>query len=158
MEQKCYCGSGKSYENCCKPFLEQGVHPQTAEALMRSRYSAYVLSNDEYLGKTWLEATRPGDLDMTSDSPDQWNGLEIIEAVQGGINDTKGEVEFIARFTVNGKTGQLHERSSFVKEKGIWYYQNGESVNQPSKNKKKVGRNTPCPCGSGKKYKKCCGP
>lgn len=158
MSQSCYCFSGRNYEICCKPFIEQGKSAPTAQLLMRSRYSAYVLTNSEYLKRSWHKDTVPDELDLESEMPDQWTGLEIVAAERGGADDTEGEVEFIASFTVNGKAGQLHERSFFVKENEIWYYRDGEPVTQETKKKTKIGRNAPCPCGSGKKYKKCCGP
>ena len=88
-----------------------------------------------------------------------WLGLEIVDTEAGGMDDENGVVEFIARFTEKGQPKQHHERSRFSKHAGRWYYLDGE-VPKPQTQRHegpKVGRNDPCPCGSGKKYKKCCG-
>ncbi len=109
---------------------------------MRSRYSAYVLKLSDYLLDTWHASTRPLNLDISSDDT-PWLRLLIIA--------TESEhVEFAAFY----RGGQLHEKSRFVNEEGRWYYLDGE-VLPPIE--EKVGRNAPCPCGSGKKFKRCCG-
>jgi SEC-C motif-containing protein len=109
---------------------------------MRSRYSAYVLKNSDYLRATWHPSTRPAGLDI-SDDETPWQRLLIVST---------GEefVEFAAFY----QGGQLHERSRFAREGGRWFYLDGELL-PPLEDK--VGRNAPCPCGSGKKYKRCCG-
>jgi len=116
---------------------------------MRSRYTGYVLKLSEYLSRTWHSSTRPSSLDIADDQT-PWQRLEIIATDKGGQNDAEGSVEFAAFF----RGGQMHERSRFVKEDGRWFYLDGEIM--PPASMKKVGRNDPCPCGSGKKYKKCC--
>ncbi len=122
----------------------------TAEALMRSRFSAFVLKNSAYLLASWQSSTRPPELDL-SDDETHWQRLHIMASEQGTAGDSTGYVEFAAFYD----GGQLHERSRFVREEGRWVYVDGEIL--PPVEPVKVGRNDPCPCGSGKKYKKCCG-
>ena len=117
---------------------------------MRSRYSAYVLRDSAYLRDTWHLSTRPADLDISKDET-PWQRLVIADLEKGGENDSEGVVEFAAYF----QGGQLHERSRFIKEGGNWFYLDGEML--PPLKQEKPGRNAPCPCGSGKKYKRCCG-
>lgn len=122
----------------------------TAEALMRSRFSAFVLKNADYLVATWHPSTRPVALDLSSDTT-VWQHLKIIACDEGRECDSRGEVEFAAYF----EGGQLHERSRFLREEGRWYYVDGEIL--PPLTEAKVGRNASCPCGSGRKFKRCCG-
>ncbi len=117
---------------------------------MRSRYCAYVLKRSDYLAATWHPSTRPASLDVSSDDT-AWQRLVIVDTEKGGIDDREGEVEFAAYFL----GGELHERSRFLKEAGQWLYVDGDIL--PPRTEVKVGRNDPCPCGSGKKFKKCCG-
>ncbi len=133
----CPCGSGRDYTDCCKPYHD-GQPAPSPEALMRSRYSAFVLKLEAYLLATWLPDTRPATLEL-DDVP--WRGLRVIHA--------EGDrVEFAADF----EGGQLHERSRFENIDGRWFYRDGEMLPPV-----KPGRNEACPCGSGRKYKKCCG-
>lgn len=117
---------------------------------MRSRFSAYVMKNAGYITTTWHASTRPAGLDLSVDDT-RWQRLAILATENGGEDDVAGFVEFVAWFP----GGQLHERSRFVKEDGRWLYVDGEIL--PPVSEVKVGRNDPCPCGSGKKFKKCCG-
>lgn len=149
----CPCGSGLDYPLCCGP-LHDGVPAATAEALMRSRYSAFVKRDAGYLLATWHPSRRPPALDL--DDPQQWLGLEVRGTAAGGPDDDTGTVEFVARYKDRGRAGRLHESSRFVREDGRWYYLDGlprETAGQTEK----IGRNAPCPCGSGRKYKRCCG-
>lgn len=121
---------------------------------MRSRYSAYVLHLADYLSATWHSSTRPPELSF-DDSEPRWCGLEILSTRQGGEDGERGEVEFVAQWLApEGRSGGLHERSRFVREAGCWYYVDGDILPTVVH---KVGRNEPCPCGSGKKFKQCCG-
>lgn len=117
---------------------------------MRSRYSAYVLQRTDYLLRTWHPTTRPVNLDLAAEGV-VWQGLEIIGRSHGTGEDDEGAVEFVAHC----QAGQLHERSRFIRESGQWYYLDGTLL--PPVQKEKLGRNDPCPCGSGRKFKKCCG-
>lgn len=165
----CPCQSGAIFAACCAPFLRGQAVPPTAESLMRSRYSAYVCRASEYLLATWHPTHRPRKLDLRSDST-EWLGLRIVDVVDGGSDDQSGIVEFIARFRQGGHVASLHERSRFVRTDGTWLYVDGEvkrqqpqaspSASPPASPVTRVagpGRNDPCPCGSGQKYKRCCG-
>lgn len=120
----CPCGSGNTYNQCCRQYHDGKAAP-TAEALMRSRYSAYVLRNGAYLHRSWHTTTRPNKKGLMQLPPTEWLGLEIVRTEQGGEQDATGLVEFIARYQDGGQTGQLHETSRFVKESGRWYYVDG---------------------------------
>jgi SEC-C motif-containing protein len=116
----CHCGSGRPYARCCEPWLLGAAAP-TAEALMRSRYSAYVLKQHDYLLATWHPGTRPPAL---GDAPARWLGLEVRRAEQQ--DTTHAVVEFVARYRVDGRGHRLHEVSRFVREDGRWYYVDGD--------------------------------
>lgn len=119
----CPCGSGQPYAACCGPRhvgLVEGVHASTPEALMRSRYSAYVWGLVDYLTATWHPSTVPHDLAL---SPVKWLGLEVRHAQSAG--DT-GVVEFVARCREGGRAQRLHETSRFVRQDGRWYYLDGQ--------------------------------
>ncbi|HEY0721074.1 MAG TPA: YchJ family metal-binding protein [Gammaproteobacteria bacterium] len=153
MYKYCPCGSGLTYQACCSRYHD-GLAAPSAEALMRSRYSAYVLKLAEYLRATWHSSTRPATLSFASDEP-KWCGLQILHTCGGSESERQGEVEFIARWiSVDGKCGALHERSRFLREEGRWFYLDGELFPTVAM---KVSRNAPCPCRSGKKFKQCCG-
>jgi SEC-C motif-containing protein len=118
---------------------------------MRSRYSAYVMQDADYLVATWYPQTRSPALTtdlLGSFGNTHWLGLTVYEAA-AGENENEGYVSFVARFEEQGKESAIIERSRFLKENGRWYYVDGT--------RPQFGRNDPCPCGSGKKYKKCCG-
>jgi len=122
---------------------------------MRSRYSAYVLDEFEYLADSWHSSTRPKNL-APNETGLVWQGLEIVATDTGQPGDEHGEVEFIARLSIDGKPAQIHERSRFVREDGKWRYLDGNILKGAPLRTEKTGRNSPCPCGSGKKYKRCC--
>lgn len=124
-DNACPCGSGKAYAACCGPYLDGGQRPATAETLMRSRYSGYVLARKDYLLGTWHQSTRPGTLDLDDSSIVNWLGLKIVRAEAGGSDDARGVVEFVARYKVGGKAHRLHEISRFVREGGRWFYLDG---------------------------------
>lgn len=115
----CPCDSGNTYSTCCKP-LHDGAAAPTAEALMRSRYAAYVLELGTYLLSTWHPSTRPRSLEPQRT---KWLGLTVMQHNQMGDTAT---VEFVARYKVQGKAHRLHERSRFVREDGRWYYVDGD--------------------------------
>jgi SEC-C motif-containing protein len=153
----CPCQSGLDFAACCGPVLSGSPAP-TALALMRSRYTAYARGDVAHLARTLAPEHRAG-FDMADVSAGmretQWLGLEILGTVDGGENDSTGIVEFVARFLAQGQTRVLHERSRFRRDTHDgWVYVDGETALQPVK---KPGRNDPCPCGSGRKFKQCCG-
>lgn len=117
----CPCGSGKQYDLCCGLYIEQRERAPTAEILMRSRYTAYVLRDVAYLLATWHPRTRPAALDL--DAGTKWVGLEVKRHEQ---DDTHAVVEFSARYKINGKAGKLHETSRFARAGEAWLYLDGE--------------------------------
>lgn len=119
----CWCGSLLSPAACCLPHIEGSSIPETAEQLMRSRYSAYVLQRTDYLQATWHVTTRPPQ-DMNDDGPGiKWTGL-IVHAHES--NDNEAIVSFTASCKVSGRLSRMHERSRFVHEDGRWWYVDGE--------------------------------
>ena len=150
----CPCGSGQGYADCCGPYLSGAAQPPTALALMRSRYTAYARRDAAYLLASWHPDTRPAALDFSHDAT-EWAGLAIVRQEAGAAGDAEGVVEFVAACRQGGMTRRLRESSRFVKEAGVWLYWDG--ILAPDVPAAKPGRNDPCPCGSGQKYKKCCG-
>lgn len=154
----CPCGSEKDFTHCCAPYLRGDAFPPSAEALMRSRYTAYVKHDDAYLLTSWDPQTRPDNPSPSADKGTTWIDLRIVRSEAGGETDNAGVVEFIAAYDVRGVPGQLHETSRFRRnEAGHWVYIDGDTRQPARRSEAKVGRNDPCPCGSGKKFKKCCG-
>jgi SEC-C motif-containing protein len=157
----CPCGSGLELAACCGPLLD-GAPAPTAEALMRSRYSAYVLRNYEHLARS-LSVEQRKDFDAGEAKnwaeASEWLGLTILRTERGGPDDDEGVVEFSARFRMQGQVREHVESATFGREDGRWVYtgqleRRGQTVRREGP---KVGRNDPCPCGSGKKFKKCHG-
>jgi SEC-C motif-containing protein len=120
-ESPCPCG-GSAYAACCGRFIEGGAIPQTAEELMRSRYTAYTQRNEPYLKATWHASTRPDDPVTQDDEGMKWLGLEVRKHAPAGDDAT---VEFVARYKVGGRAHRLHEVSRFVREEGRWFYVDG---------------------------------
>lgn len=117
-------GSGQALTTCCGRYLDGGVAAPTAEALMRSRYSAYVLLREDYLLATWHASTRPAQLGLAQEVSTKWIGLEVKRHEQQDENHAV--VEFVARYKVNGRAHRMHETSRFVREGGCWYYVDGD--------------------------------
>ncbi|MGV8968903.1 MAG: YchJ family protein [Microbacteriaceae bacterium] len=113
---QCPCDPAEVYRSCCGPFHSGSALALTAERLMRSRYSAYVVGDSRYLLATWHPSTRPRSLDLTADAG--WRGLTILGTRKGGLLDNRGTVEFEAVYA----GGSQHENSTFVKEDGFWFY------------------------------------
>lgn len=153
----CPCGSTKEYEACCGIFLDQHNIPDTPEKLMRSRYTAYSLAKTDYIRQTMSGKALMGFDESDAKKWAQrilWIGLEVKQCYLE--TPEKGYVEFVARFLDNNQLKKIHELSEFHKENNQWYYVNG--INKETltlKNKPKIGRNSLCPCGSGKKFKNC---
>lgn len=156
--QPCACGSGCSYARCCKPLLCGLLPAASAEQLMRSRYTAYVRGDEAYLLGSWHPDTRPPSLQLSAEPAPHWLGLQVLATEHGQAGDVEGVVEFRARYRVGGRAGVLHESSRFLCEQGRWYYLDGEMQGPAPGRGGKQGRNAPCPCGSGRKFKRCCGP
>jgi len=154
----CPCGSGKAFDACCSPVIAGQVKAAAPEALMRARYSAFATGSTEFLTES-LHPDHRHDHDAAATKrwaeKSDWLGLEIVHAEAG---DEEGVVEFIATFKEKGIVRRHHEKSRFKKEGDHWYFVDGQLVLPATQvnEGRKVGRNEPCPCGSGKKYKKCC--
>ncbi len=123
----CPCGSSIKFSLCCEPFLTNNDNPITAEALMRSRYSAFVTENEPYLLNTWHRDNRPGHIDF--DPNTKWLGLKIKHCKAGLASDSYGWVEFVARFKIAGKAERIEELSYFIKEGKQWLYVSAEDKN-----------------------------
>jgi len=158
----CPCCSGLPFADCCGPLLSGAAKASGPEALMRSRYSAYTLQDMPYLART-LHPSQRGDYDEAGAEKwareSEWDDLEIIRVGADPANPNRGTVEFRARYRSNGNRLEHHELAEFRKTGDNWYFYDGKLVGpgQFKRDAPKVGRNDPCPCGSGKKYKKCCG-
>ena len=158
--EPCPCGSSRPYDSCCEPIIDGRQSAATAEALMRARYSAHVKVAIDFL----FDSTHPdhrqgydhaGTKEWAANS--QWHGLEILATHLGGPKDRTGEVEFVARFRDKSGLRTHHERGQFEQKDGTWLFTEGIMVKPQPLSVAKVGRNDPCPCGSGLKHKKCCG-
>ncbi len=158
----CPCGSGRAYEECCEPYIEGRAPAPTAEALMRSRYTAHALRKFDYLNETVHPDLRDendhAEMQQWSEAV-EWTGLDILSTRKGTEDDDTGEVSFEAHYAVRGMPQSMREDAFFRREDNRWYYVDGNVYGQePYRHETpKIGRNEPCPCGSGKKYKKCCG-
>jgi len=157
----CPCGSGADYADCCQPIVSGEKKAETAEQLMRARYSAYTQVEMDFLFNSIHpdgreENDRDGARDWAENS--QWHGLEVIEISGGTAEDDTGTVEFAANYTHEDADHRYHEVATFKKEDGQWYFAEGKpGVRKPVvREEPKIGRNDPCPCGSGRKYKRCC--
>lgn len=158
----CPCGSGAGFAQCCQPVIAGEKKAATAEQLMRARYTAYTQAEMDFLFESLHpdnreENDRDGAKDWAENS--DWHGLEIRESTQGTAADETGTVEFVASYTYEDDRKDYHEVASFQKVDGSWYFLEGKpGVRKPIvREEPKVGRNDPCTCGSGKKYKRCCG-
>jgi SEC-C motif-containing protein len=158
----CVCGLGESTETHCLPIIKGTAKALTAEAVMRARYAGYVLGEIDFIMDS-LHPEHRKDVDRKSSETwskkAKWLGLEILSTKDGGENDDSGEVEFRAHFEMKELRQEHHERATFERYNGKWYFVDGQQVsNVPVvREGPRVGRNDPCPCGSGKKHKKCCG-
>ena len=158
----CPCNSGLSYAECCEPLIKGATKAAGPEALMRARYSAFAQVEMPYL----LETLHPGQRnDYDEDGATKWakesdwTGLEIVKVTGDPATDNSGTVEFKASYRRNNEKQEHHELAEFRKTNGTWYFYDGKMVtaSQFRRDTPKVGRNYPCRCGSGKKFKKCCG-
>ncbi len=157
----CPCGSNFVYDTCCRPVIKGERPARTAEQLMRSRYSAYVKKELDYLLTSLHPEHRSGYDEKSTRAwaeSTEWHGIKIVTTTAGGPEDSEGQVEFVASYTEKGNRQEHHELSRFKKEQGSWYYTTGKTMPKPSvRAAPKIGRNDPCSCGSGRKFKKCCG-
>jgi SEC-C motif-containing protein len=153
----CLCCSNLTYGECCQPFHTGEKIPTTAKALMRSRYTAYALRDGAYLQATWDATKRPESIDFSRENI-EWLRLEITETKKGGLKDSKGLVTFKAYYRQDGEEHVMNEISRFTKQGGRWFYLDGviKSIGKVGQ-QTNLGKNAPCVCGSGKKFKRCCG-
>ncbi|MFO6422270.1 YchJ family protein [Motilimonas sp. KMU-193] len=153
----CHCGNPLPYQECCQPYHLGLKQAPTCEALMRSRFSAYIEQQGDYLFNTWHPDTRhkltPAALAQSGKETD-WRSLNVL-ASEGGPADQAGVVEFVAWFMVDGELQYHHEKSNFSRINGAWVYVDG--IFNPKNQSVIPGRNEPCPCMSKKKFKACCG-
>ena len=160
--EACPCKSGKTYGECCAGVIDGTVKAPTAEALMRARYSSYVTGDVSFLKTSTVKAGQDEFDERAAKAWSRaatWHGLEIISTEKGTENDDTGVVEFRATYTANREFCNHHEVATFERENGEWKFVDGNLVGEKPtvREEPKIGRNDPCPCGSGKKYKKCCG-
>ncbi len=121
----CPCGrDNKNYAGCCGRYLDGGETAPTAEALMRSRYTAYAMQRENYLLATWHPSTRPIQLGFADEALTKWLGLEVKRHEQHDAEHAI--VEFVARYKANGRAHRLREVSRFVREDGRWFYVDGD--------------------------------
>jgi len=113
------------FSTCCQKYINNTDIPKTAEQLMRSRYSAFVLENERYLLSSWHTSTKPNAIEF--DTKTKWLGLKILSTEMGQEADQKGWVEFIARYKIGGRAHRLEEHSYFTRESGLWRYVSAES-------------------------------
>ncbi len=155
----CPCGQGDAYRQCCGPLHWGLAHASTAEQLMRSRYSANFYGLTDYLVTTLHPSKRgatapPGHRRGQATRDPIWQHLQILATDRGGPHQPDGEVEFVAIYLLGSIPRQLRERSRFVKQDGRWFYVDGQAEDRHIE---PPGRNAPCWCLSGQKYKKCHG-
>lgn len=158
----CPCGSTRLLDECCDPIIGGSVPAPTAEALMRARYTAFVTRRiGAFLADTLAPEKRgdfdPREVEMSARDAEGL-GFEVRAVSDGGAGDAGGTVEYVARFRIRGQVQAHHELASFRREDGRWLYVDGQvNPRGAPRQASRVGRNDPCPCGSGRKFKKCCG-
>jgi len=157
----CPCCSGKAPESCCLPYLTGKKKAPTAEALMRARYSAFVRGDIDFILSTHHSRT-VGDISRAEveewSKQSEWLGLKVVQTQKGQESDGDGIVVFHAQYKADGKVQDHWEHSQFEKENGEWKFLDAQGLQAGPirRTEPKIGRNDPCSCGSGKKFKKCC--
>ncbi len=161
-DELCPCHSGKNFGECCGPVLSGMRKADTAAELMRARYSAYAVCDVDFLYKSSGPQVRE---EFNRESVEEWSrsatweGMEILAEDKGGKDDDEGYVSFVAHYSAKDQVCEHRETSYFQRIDGEWRFIDGriESNGPYRREEPKIGRNDPCPCGSGKKYKQCCG-
>ena len=120
----CPCGSGHDYVECCGPLISGQQVALTAEQLMRSRYTAFVIGDEGYLRSSWHPDTCPAEIGL--DQQTRWLGLKVKSTTGGSASEDSGTVEFVARYKIGGRGYRLHEVSRFVRRDRQWVYLDGE--------------------------------
>ena len=155
MIKNCFCGKILVFEECCQPVIDGKLNAKDAEALMRSRFTAYVINDYQHIFKTYTPAHRATltiNQLATSAQDTRWLSLQVL-AHQTQADTAK--VEYKAFYKVGDSYFVMHELSSFVFETGSWLYTDG--IMQKGSGEYTPERNSQCLCGSNKKFKKCCG-
>jgi SEC-C motif-containing protein len=153
--KNCFCGNKFIFEHCCQPLIEGKVVAKDAEVLMRSRFTAYVIKNYQYILQTYSAALRAKITvsELARSAKDtQWLSLQVLAHF---VEKNTAQVEFKAFYQVHNSYYVMHELSDFVFEAGKWLYTDGAM--QKGSGEFTPERNSHCLCGSGKKFKKCCG-
>ncbi len=158
----CPCCSEKSFGECCQPILKGRERAETAEDLLRARYTAFVVGEVDFIvsshhSKTKAEVNRDEIAKWSKDS--EWEGLKILQKEAGTASDSTGTLIFHAKYKQEGKTQDHYEKSFFEKEQGEWNFLDAQGIQTGPyvRTEPKLGRNDPCHCGSGKKFKRCHG-
>lgn len=160
-DQACPCGSETAFDACCGPVIRGERPARTPEELMRARFSAHCQRNYAFLVDSTHPEHREGvSVEEISKWAEHvtWTELEVHSATPGA-SDEEGHVSFTAHFTIKDTSQKLREDAVFAKVNDAWFYVDGDVHGQDPYRREapRVGRNDLCPCGSGKKYKKCCG-
>lgn len=154
--QPCSCGSGKDFALCCEPVITRKQPAASAEHLMRARFTGHVADAAEFLHTSYLPTSTQPFVPEPDTAPLGWTRL-VIHAHEPEVRPGVSNVDFTAYYVDKGAEGALHEKSEFHFLNGNWIF--ARTLRQgpaPVKSAVKAGRNDPCPCGSGKKYKQCC--
>lgn len=160
-QDTCPCTSKLAFKDCCQPFLTGKAQPSTTEQLLRARYTAFATGKVDYIIQTHHSKTR-GELKRDEieswSKGSEWKGLEIVQKEAGEAGDSEGTIIFHAFYTAEGKDHDHFEKSFFEREDGQWRFVDAQGVHTGPIRREgpKIGRNDPCACGSGKKFKKCC--
>ena len=158
----CPCGSALDYQECCRPVIEGQRRAATPEELMRARYSAFTQVEVDFLLSSLhpderAEHDAAGIREWAEQS--EWHGLKILAVEADEEAEQSGTVEFQASYTFKGETKRHHEIALFERVDGDWYFKEGQpgTAKPIVREGPRIGRNDPCPCGSGRKFKRCCG-
>ena len=123
---RCHCGRSGGFDSCCGPVIDGTRPAATAEALMRSRFTAFAIGDRGHLLESWAPEARPRELRLDADR--RWTRLEILDIIDGRELSASGVVEFRAHYELDGVAGSVHERSTFRRERGRWVYVDGVSA------------------------------
>src|SRR3989344_5323509 len=157
----CPCGSKLNLDVCCLPLIQGMKQALTAEVLLRARYTAFTRGDVDYILNTHHSKTRH---EVKKDEIEEWSkgsewlGLKVVQIESGQPQDTQGTIIFGAHYRTDGKDEERWEKCFFEKENGEWRFIDAQGVQLGTyrRTEPKAGRNDPCACGSGKKFKKCC--
>lgn len=150
----CECGENRSFDECCGRYLEGKAVPSTCEELVRARFVAFGFGRFDYIEETQIG---PLSTEVRERQAPEWERLEILSYEDGGADDETGSVEFKAYYRDGDEICIHHEVSYFVREDGEWRYSEGDITEQSVEDSDDRDDNRPCPCGSGRKYRRCCG-